>query len=135
MQINSDLLGTIPKDIEKLKSSIKLLWKNPRPNSTFNAQTITLNSSNYTHYMVIFSTSTSGAVLCNTGLIPKAIKCELSTTYAESNQWHIRYRGLNGATATTLNFKDAITDSKGGTQSINNTFNIPLYVIGFNLGI
>ena len=135
MKINEDLLGTIPKDIENLKSSIKLLWKNSKPNSTFNAQTITLNSSNYTHYMVIFETSSSGAVLCNTGLIPKAVRCELSTTYAEGNNWYVRYRGLNSATATQLSFKDAITDSKGGVQSTNNTFNIPLYVIGFNLGI
>lgn len=133
MKINKDLViegtETSLEDIANLRR--KILWTNSNPEDTFPSQTITFSSSDYDYYMIIFATSTSLAVLDNTGLIPKGKRTELSTTYAENGGWYIRYRGIDSATNNTLHFKDAVTREVSSQQTTSNYHCIPLYVIGY----
>lgn len=133
MEINKDLIiegtATSLEDVANLRR--KILWTNSSPEASFSSQTITFSNSDYDYYMIIFATSTSLAVLDNTGLIPKGKRTELSTTYAEGGGWYIRYRGIDTATSNTLHFQDSVTREVSSQQTTNNYFCIPLYVIGY----
>lgn len=134
MNINGDLFinntSTSLNDLANLRE--KVLWTNSNPSADFSSQKINLSSTDYDYYMVIFTTSTSLAVWCNTGLIPKGKRCELSTCYSENNQFWIRYRGTSAVADGSITFNNAVTmESKGNTSSNSNYYCIPVYIIGY----
>lgn len=106
----------------------KILWSNPNPSNSFTGQ-INVDFSNVDAYQIIWSTSTSGAVKDCTGIIPVGSRTELYTTYYDG-AIKLRYRQVSAITSSTITFGDA---NEGGAT--NNSFNIPLYIIGYKTGL
>ncbi len=121
MKINSNLI----KEVSGI-----ILWENPYPSSNFNAQNIQLKSSNYDCYEIIFRftkdinrTNSTGKVLKGSGTI---------CTYAVGGNY---YRTINYVSDTSLNVSAGqVITTFGGTPNTDNSWCIPLYVIGYNTG-
>lgn len=137
MQINQDLLGTIPSDISGLKGQI--LWTNPNLGSAAMAkQDINLKSDNY-DVLVIFcciyggdGNGTAQRIYSIASIKRKSIflnvvgnisgrlcGCERELTYVNDKKFTV----------------SDCTIREVSTKSINNAFAIPIYIIGFKTGI
>lgn len=107
----------------------QLLWTNPSPTSSFSAQTVNLNSSNYDMYEVIFYGSNTKANTFSTGKIPKGENAFLQQVYY-SGGVQIRNRDVTYTTDTSYSI---------GNGTLNNTTNntqcVPAYIIGYVTGL
>lgn len=113
------------------QSNGTILWKNSNPESTFTPQTITLNSNDYDCYEIIFRftkdinrTNSTGKSLKGSGTI---------CTYAVGGNY---YRVINYVSDTSLSVSDGeVITTFGGTPNTDNSWCIPLYVIGYKTGL
>lgn len=125
---NASETDTNTQNISNITGTI--LWTNPNPTSSFSAQNITLNSSDYDMYEVLFYGSTTKADCLTSGRIPKGENVFLCQVYDLGQGQFVRNRSGKYVDDTTLNITE-------GTQngSSNNTQNIPVYVIGYKTGL
>ena len=125
----------IPIGWEEINDNKKILWTNSSPTSNFAAQDITLNSSDYDCYEIIFLNNMGEDLYYNTGKIPKGHGCRLVECYSGGSGAAMRTREVNYSSATQLEFK-AGRYAYGTTAAIdNNATCIPLYVIGYKTGL
>lgn len=113
----------------KLTKQGTILWTNPNPTSSFEAQTITLSSDNYDFYEVYCTYNNSSARhYLNSWKTIKGNGIVMSET-GYSTGLLVR-RKID----VTDNSHLLIFDSKAGNDT-NNTYLIPVYVIGYKTNI
>lgn len=124
MKINPNLI----KDI-----SGTILWENPNPSaSSFNAQNIQLNSSDYDCYEIIYLASVVSEKVMSSGRIVKGSGTVLQFVYNRSGTTITASRWTNYISATSLSFDESYDSSNVGS---NNARCVPLYVIGYKTGM
>ncbi len=102
-----------------------VLWENPSPTSAFAAQNITLSSSDYDYYILIWCTNnTNTQYLSNVSLKGKG--CFLNWGYY-SNTMNYFTREISYVNDTTLSILNS-----AGTESRNDRI-VPIKIIGFKL--
>lgn len=107
-----------------------ILWENPNPTADFAAQTITLSSSDYDCYEVIYRQSVDTARTFNTGKILKGNGTILSFQAILPH-----YRAINYNSDTSLTIGEGIDLPSYATTSANNSQCVPLYIIGYKTGL
>lgn len=110
----------------------QILWTNPNPANSFTAQTITLNSSNYDMYEVIYYSSMTLATQMTSGRIKKGETLFLQQTYYDTNLSQVRSRQRDIAYVSDLSLN--VLDAKNN-GAVQNTDLIPAYVIGYKTGL
>lgn len=105
-----------------------LLWTNSSPTSNFAAQTITLNEnlSGYDFYEILFRQGTTTARIMTTGKIPVGYGTILQWN-TSNNFWRPTDEVVSG---TTITFE---ANRMGNNE--DNSFTIPMYVIGYKTNI
>ena len=125
MKINNNLIdhGTI-------------LWTNPNPTSSFSAQTITLNSSDYDMYEIVYTSENSGGFssIYNMTKSIKGYGTVLQAVNATGSATPIRVRTVTYVSDTKLSFSVGYTGA-GYPLGTDNSKCIPLYVIGYKTGL
>ena len=112
----------------------KVLWSNSNPTSTFNAQTITLSSSDY-DVLEIFcamGTSTGDGITSGKGIKGKNILVNCLAPTATVSP--MRVRNFSYVSDTSLSVGIAYYGTNALT-STSNAYVIPLYVVGYKTGI
>lgn len=107
----------------------QILWTNSNPTSSFSPQTITLSSSDYDMYEVIYYSSITQAGQMATGKIKKGENLYLTQTYYDT-QVRVRQREVNYSSDLSLNVQEAKNNG-----NVQNTDLIPIYVIGYKTGL
>lgn len=115
-----------------------ILWTNPNPTDDFSNQTITLNSSDYDAYELIYARSKSQNIRYSTGRIPKGSSFNIFVFAGEESGGYLsyRYRNLNYVSDTSLSVSNCI--QKIVNETTTGTANgvcIPLYIIGYKTGL
>lgn len=114
--------------IDELVSDIKLLWTNPNPNaSSFSAQTVQLNSTQFDYYKVICwrgSAETDKSVITFEG--PKEHVLYMQVVVGTTTK-NIDLRKAKIQNNTCI-FEDATRDGETANFAL-----IPLYIIGYNV--
>lgn len=132
IQLNFANNNSLEAQITELKENLGgfILWTNPNPTSNFAGQTITLSSSDYDMYEVLFYGSGTRADTMTSGRIPKGENAFLQQAYDIGNGVQVRNRSVKYVSDTSYNITDGTIN---GTT--NNTQNIPIYVIGYKTGL
>lgn len=115
----SELNTLLSLNLQGLKGTV--LWTNPSPTSSFGAQNITLNNSDYDMLEIFYLLFNNSNVMNSTRII-KGYSGRI-LTYASAG---ISIRQLTYSNDTTY----AV-----GEDSDNNVRGIPLYVIGYKTGV
>lgn len=113
----------------------KILWTNPNPTSNFSGTIITLNSSDYDMYEIIYSSE--AGTLNNTLKSTKSIKgygTIMEITNPSGSVTPIRARNVTYDTDTRLMISDGYTNNVY-PLSTDNSKCIPLYIIGYKTGL
>ena len=114
--------------IDELVSDIKLLWSNPSPNaSSFSAQTVQLNSTQFDYYKVVCwrgSAETDKSVVTFEG--PKENPLYMQVVVGTTTK-NIDLRKAKIQNNTCV-FEDATRDGETANYSL-----IPLYIVGYNV--
>jgi len=114
----------------------KILWTNPNPANNFAAQTITLNSSDYDMYEILFTPNNSGSDmqrLNSSGRIIKGYGSRLSINFAgaASPGANVYSRIVDNNTDTALEFSTAYVAYGSTSRTENTALIVPQYVIGY----
>lgn len=143
---NASDISTLSTNLSALETQVSdldgtILWENSSKSSSFASQTITLSSSDYDLYEIIFrisSDSSSGddySRCASSGLLLKGYGTRASVTYAGSHGVNVDSRVVSVSTNTTLSFASGYSAS-GSTAWVQNDYlMVPLYVIGYNTGL
>lgn len=143
MQINEDLLGTIPNDIKNTKG--KILWQNSNPNDSFpksgNANTtIKLKSNDYDYLLWV---CTGGNDFISPGGTFIQFKSQVNTSFSfalgqSGNKLVNVFRYIIKQSDTEFSISSCYryTQEAGTTGFIyDNKALVPQYVIGYKLNI
>ena len=115
-----------------------ILWSNSNPTDDFSNQTITLNSSDYDAYELIYARSKSQNIRYSTGRIPKGSSFNIFVFAGEESGGYLsyRYRNLNYVSDTSLSVSNCIQKIVNETTTgTANATCIPLYIIGYKTGL
>ena len=129
----ANLVGAINEVNTNLSG--KILWTNSNTRVHFAAQKITLNSSDYDMYEIIFVNNETEDYYYNTGKIPKGHGCRLVECYGGGGGSNVRSRIIDYSNDTQLNVQVGkyAYASTGAVDS--NGSCIPVYVIGYKTGL
>lgn len=131
---SSDLEETdVITELNNIKG--KILWTNSNPTNNFSGTTITLNSSDYDMYEIIYCSEATGA-LNKTLKSTKSIKgygTIMEITNPTGSVTPIRARNVTYDTDTRLIISDGYA-SNVYPLSTDNSKCIPLYIIGYKTG-
>lgn len=117
-----------------------ILWTNPNPTSNFGSQTITLSSGDY-DVLEFYIASDANKIYM---FIEKTLKGSgISPTYiVDINAGYNQYTGfvqrnIKYSTDTTYSIANCLERRQAAqlTPSVNNSYMIPLYVIGYKTGL
>lgn len=98
------------------------LWENPNPASSFAAQSLSMDLSDYDGVSILYHNQTDGAYYLNTGFIPKGTKSVLWYGYQSGNHFHRPFI----ANDSGVTFES--TQYSGGSSSVS--FGIPAVIYG-----
>lgn len=126
--ITANRLNHIEDGIANLNNI--MLWENANPTNSFAAQAVTLSSSDYDMYEVLFYGSSTKSDTMTTGRIPKGENAFLQQVYDIGSGGQVRNRSVKYVSDTSLNITDGTLN--GVT---NNTQNIPICIIGYKTGL
>lgn len=129
----TNLVNAINEVFNREKGTI--LWTNPNPSVDFTAQNITLSSSDYDMYEVIFVPSLGTTQEQNAGRVKKGTGTRMSSAYTASDGVGCRMRTIDYVNDTTLTINDGYETKGTSPQSISNGVCIPLYIIGHKTGL
>ncbi len=131
-------------EISKLKEEVAklggtLLWINPDPLAAFPSQQISLSNSNYDMFETIYMLTTYGGYRYrkSTGKLPfeQGEKINLESVNYDGNRGVVAYgRVFTETDKTSLSFTNCERYYDIGAQ-VDNTYLIPLYIIGYNTGL
>lgn len=119
-------------ELSKLQGTI--LWTNPSPTSTFNAQTITLSSNDYDVLEIYFAIDNSSANNVANVKTIKGRNAVMSCLAPTATVSPLRVRKINYSTDISLNVETAYYGTNS-LSSTNNNYVIPLYVVGYKTGL
>ena len=125
--------GTKIPSVKAVKG--KILWTNQSPTSSFAPQTITLDESldNYDCYVIIFKQAMTGDRLYNTGQIPVG---HGTICYYNAGGYYWYRPTSDIVSGNTITFEDArVVPIYQGSEAVDNSRVIPIYVIGYNTGL
>ncbi len=112
-----------------------LLWTNPDPTSAFVGQEITLNSSDYDVYEIVYTAARSSDNRNYTsGKIRKGIRYNALFVATVQATPSMVARGMTDITATTMTFGNGYAGTVSSMSSSNDVA-VPLYVIGYKTGL
>ena len=110
--------------------SMKLLWENANPTSSFTAQTISLDLSEYTHLIIKVKLLDAGERAFSFTLVKKdGSKTPLVYANGGNAGVQLRYRNAT-AVDTGVNFTNAYYASGATAESVNNGVAIPIEIYG-----
>lgn len=114
--------------------TLKLLWENSSPSSTFASQNIDLSSSNYDYLIFIYKMHT-GSNRQKSQMILKGADClmDLAWDYGVSGTYYIAeyYRTASRTSDTKYSINDCyIRYNSGTTGTTGNNYVIPIAVYG-----
>lgn len=116
----------------------KVLWRNSKPSNSFSAQNITLTSSDYDTYEIIFkvrATNDDGNRIISGGKILKRYGTRLFVPYASEMGSLIYSRAVDYVSDKILQFYDCQYAHGTTTRITNNEYIIPLYIVGYKTNI
>lgn len=116
----------------------KLLWTNTSSSSNFSAKTITLNSSDYDMYEIIFKISATGDDsnrIMSGNKVLKGYGTRLFVPYASEMGSLIYSRAVEYSSDTALQFYDCQYAHGTTARITSNEYIIPLYVIGYKTNL
>lgn len=117
----------------------QILWTNPNPTSNFVAQTITLSSSDYDMYEVLFLTNLADQAprLNSTGKLLKGYGSRLSASFADSANpgANVYSRWITYISDTQIEFATGYVAYGSTARTENTALIVPLYVIGYKTGL
>lgn len=117
--------------IEEVKERPFVMWTNPNPNENFEKQHINLSTDDYDMYEVFYrETTTSGVVLSVKGIAGQSVL--LSSPYGYENK--VATRGFYRVQGKKKEFNIEVAYF-GGNKTANNSYLIPLYIIGYKIGL
>lgn len=129
IETNTTNIQTNTENITNITGTI--LWTNQNPTNDFSQQTITLSSSDYDCYEIIYRQNTTTSRILNTGKIIKGYGTLLMQSIGQN-----QFRTINYVSDTSLEIYDNQELTTYGTTTTNdNRINIPLYVIGYKTGL
>lgn len=112
-----------------------ILWTNPDPTSAFAGQEITLNSSDYDVYEIVYTAARSSDNRNYTsGKIRKGIRYNALFVATVQATPSMVARGMTDITATTMTFGNGYAGTVSSMSSSNDVA-VPLYVIGYKSGL
>jgi len=112
-----------------------ILWTNENPTSSYSAQNIILDSSDYDMYEIVYKPYNNQSTALNTGKIPKGTGTTLIFNAGNStNGPYVYRRDITYTNDTTLAAATA-TEAYASTNAANNNNCIPIYVIGYKTGL
>lgn len=129
----ANLVGAINEINTNLSG--RILWTNPDITSGFEPQTITLNSSDYDMYEIIFLNSKGETFGFNTSKIPKGFNARLTDQWAGGAGVGARSRTAVFQSETQLSFSNGTVAYGSSPSATNNDACIPMYVIGYKIGL
>lgn len=118
-----------------------ILWTNPNPTSSFAAQNITLSTSDYDMYEVIFKqnvTQTNSQSLTLRALKNYNVYASfvININAGQNQNTGFRVRTVNYTNETTLAVQDGLQKNETtGVPATNNDILVPMYVIGYKTGL
>ncbi len=118
--------------LEKTQGTI--LWTNPSPTSSFGAQTITLSSSDYDVLEIYCAMQTGNPNDIVSGRAIKGKNVIINCLAPTASASPMRVRRVNYTTDTSLSVESAYYGTVELTAT-NNTYVIPLYVVGYKTGV
>lgn len=135
MQINEKLIPKL-KEIDVNTQNIsnitgKILWKNTNPQAITIETPITLNSSDYDMYEVLYTytMSLTDNEMMSSGRIKKGNNVRLQFSYTSNGGISLRDRIIRYKSDTSLTISEPLGND-GTTTTI-----IPRYIIGYNTGL
>ena len=127
--VQSSVVGSINENydsIDGIKGTI--LWSNNNPTASFTSQNITLNSADYDYFEIIFKMKTDLNREISSGKVKKGSGTVCS--FAIKGNY---YRLVNYTNDTTLDVSTGRSvPPASSTESTDNSWCIPIYVIGYN---
>ena len=129
IETNTTNIQTNTENITNITGTI--LWTNENPTSDFAQQTITLSSSDYDCYEIIYRQNTTTSRVLSTGKIIKGYGTLLMQSIGQN-----QFRAINYVSDISLEiyYNQKLT-TYGSTPTTDNSINIPLYVIGYKTGL
>lgn len=102
-----------------------ILWTNSNPNTTFSAQNVTLSSSDFDFYEIIYKQANDIDRTFNSGLI-----LENTGTILNFNTTTLYFRVVSANSKTNIHFDNGQVGSAASSNAL-----IPLYIIGYKTGL
>lgn len=103
----------------------KILWTNSNPNTAFSAQNVTLSSSDFDFYEIIYKQANDVDRTFNSGLI-----LENTGTILNFNTTSLYFRVVSANSKTSIHFDNGQVGSGASSNAV-----IPLYIIGYKTGL
>lgn len=117
----------------------RILWTNSSPTSAFSAQTVTLSSSDYDMYEIIFRTNLDDAEpkINSTGRLLKGYGTRLFMAFAGSSApgANVYSRWVTYVSDTQLDIATGYWAYGSTNRTENTRLIIPLYIIGYKTGL
>lgn len=106
------------------RSGIELLWTNPNPLSSFAAQTITVDLSDYSFVHILLKLDNSGGASALSQISPKGLRI-IASWAGNSNRYRVYTATDNG-----VNFEAAYIVTAFGSQTQDNGYVVPYQIYG-----
>ena len=125
------------RDIAEVNSKLpKLLWENTNPTASFEAQDVTLNSTDYDYLVAVCSQSVNSEVTISSSMAEKGERAlVLTVSNSGSSQGYILDRRTRSAAVSedggTVTFANGSRLISGSASTTDNSLLIPLRIIGY----
>ena len=114
-----------------------LLWTNSSPTSSFAGQTLTIPELvDYDEFEIFFYDNTTRKAVSSTKLL-KNQGTNLMTIFQLNDHGNVGNRNITWNTTTKLNVNDAVTIivSDAFSRTANNSWCVPIYIVGYKTGL
>lgn len=120
----------------KIVSGAEILWKNLNPDVAFGTQTVTLNSSDYDVLEVFYYDFINSRRIQSSKLI-KGENGNLTTNFQYNDHGYMGDREIRYVDDLTYRFAQGVSTIQADilTRSAANDWLIPIYIVGYKIGI
>ena len=136
--LNTTNKESIVEAINEVKNDLSgiLLWENPNPTSSFSAQNITLSSNDY-DMLEIFYYSYIDRLTVNSVRVKKGQDANLMAIFQHQNHGWIGNRDIRYTNDTQLYVDSTVSIVRNDafSRQVENSWCIPIFIIGYKLGI
>ena len=121
----------------KIITTGDLLWTNQNPTSSFAQQQITINElENYDEFEIYYYSNTSRKTMSSTKML-KNINSTMNVIFQWDNHGNVGNRDIIWISSTKIQFNDAVTIIVNDVfnRGANNSWGVPLYIVGYKTGL